>query len=79
MVGNELTCVSSELRKQLSYWKVGYEDANAASAPNPRRPKKLSRRIPSTTIFSSDLLTPEEERELLAHFWECKSELVQAA
>ena len=23
-----------------------------------------------TTIFSSDLLTPEEERELLADFWE---------
>src|SRR5205809_3036812 len=29
------------------------------------------------TIFSSDLLTPEEERELLAGFWECKSELVR--
>src|SRR5438552_14460394 len=29
------------------------------------------------TIFSSDLLTPEEERELLASFWECKSELVR--
>src|SRR5271166_4522180 len=32
---------------------------------------------PTTTIFSSDLLTPEEERELLAGFWECKSELVR--
>ena len=31
----------------------------------------------TTTIFSSDLLTPEEERELLAGFWECKSELVK--
>src|SRR5437879_8630453 len=30
-----------------------------------------------TTIFSSDLLTPEEERELLTGFWECKSELVR--
>ena len=29
------------------------------------------------TIFSSDLLTPEEERTLLATFWECKSELVR--
>ena len=29
------------------------------------------------TIFSSDLLTPEEERHLLATFWECKSELVK--
>ncbi len=29
------------------------------------------------TIFSSDLLTPEEERELLADFWEIKSELVR--
>ena len=32
---------------------------------------------PPTTIFSSDLLTPEEERELLADFWETKSELVR--
>src|ERR1700722_13987347 len=32
---------------------------------------------PTTTIFSSDLLTPEEERELLALFWEHKSELVR--
>src|SRR5947209_13378345 len=31
----------------------------------------------TTTIFSSDLLTPEEERELLATFWENKSELVR--
>jgi len=29
------------------------------------------------TIFSSDLLTPEEERELLAEFWETKCELVK--
>ncbi len=33
---------------------------------------------PTTTIFSSDLLTPEEERSLLALFWECKSDLVRA-
>ena len=33
---------------------------------------------PTTTIFSSDLLTPEEEKSLLASFWECKSELVRA-
>ena len=33
----------------------------------------------ATTIFSSDLLTPEEERELLADFWETKSELVRVA
>jgi len=31
----------------------------------------------TTTIFSSDLLTPEEERELLAIFWEHKTELVK--
>jgi RNA polymerase primary sigma factor len=31
----------------------------------------------SPAIFSSDLLTPEEERELLTGFWECKSELVR--
>jgi RNA polymerase primary sigma factor len=30
-----------------------------------------------TTIFSSDLLTPEEEKELLAGFWETKNELVK--
>jgi RNA polymerase primary sigma factor len=30
------------------------------------------------TIFSSDLLTPEEERELLAAFWDCKNDLVKA-
>lgn len=29
------------------------------------------------TTFSSDLLTPEEERELLTNFWDCKSELVR--
>lgn len=34
--------------------------------------------VTPTTIFSSDLLTPEEERELLADFWETKSELVKA-
>jgi len=34
--------------------------------------------IAPTTIFSSDLLTPEEERELLTGFWDCKSELVRA-
>src|SRR5436309_14278658 len=32
---------------------------------------------PTTTIFSSDLLTPEEERELLATFWEMKNDLVR--
>lgn len=31
----------------------------------------------STTIFSSDLLTPEEERTLLDRFWECKKDLVR--
>ena len=30
-----------------------------------------------TTIFSSDLLTPEEEKNLLADFWETKTELVR--
>ena len=33
---------------------------------------------PTTTIFSSDLLTPEEERSLLATFWETKMELVKS-
>lgn len=29
------------------------------------------------TTFSSDLLTPEEERELLTSFWDVKCELVR--
>lgn len=32
---------------------------------------------PTLTTFSSDLLTPEEERELLSSFWDCKTELVK--
>jgi RNA polymerase primary sigma factor len=32
--------------------------------------------VPQTT-FSSDLLTPEEERELLTNFWDCKTDLVR--
>ncbi len=32
---------------------------------------------PAHATFSSDLLTPEEERELLSTFWDCKSELVR--
>src|SRR5262249_50107791 len=37
---------------------------------------KVAVETPLTT-FSSDLLTPEEERELLTNFWDCKSELVR--
>ena len=33
--------------------------------------------IASPAIFSSDLLTPEEERELLTGFWDTKTELVR--
>src|SRR5262245_34115199 len=40
-------------------------------------PEPIVDSMPTTTIFSSDLLTPEEERELLAGFWETKSELVR--
>src|SRR2546421_9147585 len=46
----------------------------------PKRPPAPEEAIdfsPTTTIFSSDLLTPEEERGLLTAFWECKSELVK--
>ena len=32
----------------------------------------------SLTTFSSDLLTPEEERELLTNFWDCKQDLVKS-
>jgi RNA polymerase primary sigma factor len=45
---------------------------------------RRKRQVPSAkvadaplTAFSSDLLTPEEERELLTSFWECKCELVR--
>jgi RNA polymerase primary sigma factor len=48
------------------------------------KPKRRKRRAATTTtistpatIFSSDLLTPEEERDLLAGFWDCKLELVR--
>ena len=49
-----------------------------------RRRKRQSVAEPDTAaleqpaaIFSSDLLTPEEERSLLAGFWEVKTELVR--
>jgi len=44
-----------------------------------RPPEEVEETVATTptTIFSSDLLTPEEERELLADFWENKSELVR--
>src|SRR4051794_33824191 len=42
-----------------------------------RQPVIEEKNSTPTTIFSSDLLTPEEERELLADFWETKSELVR--
>jgi len=43
-----------------------------------RRPAQGSTvALSPTTTFSSDLLTPEEERELLATFWDCKSDLVK--
>jgi RNA polymerase primary sigma factor len=50
--------------------------------PRKKRPAKEEPEIavtldPTTTIFSSDLLTPEEERELLATFWEMKTDLVK--
>src|SRR5262245_9436381 len=52
-------------------------------AMKPRRRKRPSTQgqavatlDPTTTIFSSDLLTPDEERELLNTFWDCKTDLV---
>ncbi|HEV3237162.1 MAG TPA: RNA polymerase sigma factor RpoD/SigA [Gemmataceae bacterium] len=50
-----------------------------------RRHKRPEREITEGTdlavtpgmVFSSDLLTPEEERELLASFWDCKNDLVR--
>src|SRR3954470_4985117 len=45
--------------------------------PQPEAPEATTALASTTTIFSSDLLTPDEERELLAGFWECKSELVR--
>ena len=42
----------------------------------PRAPE-IAVSLGAPAIFSSDLLTPEEERELLTAFWECKVELVK--
>ena len=33
---------------------------------------------PETMVYSSDLLTPDEERSLLADFWEVKNELIRS-
>jgi RNA polymerase primary sigma factor len=46
--------------------------------PKPAAPVEKAPPSPAPMIFSSDLLTPEEERELLAEFWETKNELVRA-
>ena len=46
-------------------------------APQQEAPEIAVSLDPTTTIFSSDLLTPEEERELLATFWEMKNDLVR--
>ena len=43
-----------------------------------RRPASGSVDTVVPTTFSSDLLTPEEERELLTSFWDCKTELVRS-
>ena len=45
--------------------------ARVAAAPTTELPAA------PTMVFSSDLLTPEEERDLLTGFWECKMELVR--
>ena len=44
-----------------------------------KRSEQSSEKAEDTTLttFSSDLLTPEEERDLLTSFWDCKSELVR--
>ena len=45
--------------------------------PRKRRPVVTAAPATPALIFSSDLLTHEEERELLTGFWECKMELVR--
>jgi len=42
-----------------------------------RRKRRAASPSTPAEIYSSDLLTPEEERELLNGFWECKLELVR--
>ena len=75
-------------RRELAF--VGYvgtrllQLTQGKTAMKPRRRKRPTAQgntvvleTSTTTIFSSDLLTPEEERELLANFWDCKTELVK--
>src|SRR6185369_10524965 len=64
----------------LRHWTHSNPTGETAMKPRRRKRQPVQEEpvaLAPTTIFSSDLLTPEEERELLAGFWECKSELVR--
>jgi RNA polymerase primary sigma factor len=45
--------------------------------PEQEKPEGADLAVTPGMVFSSDLLTPEEERELLAGFWDCKNDLVR--
>jgi RNA polymerase primary sigma factor len=65
-------------RGSRTFLSKGKHGMKTKPAKRPKKAPEDAIQIDTTqTIFSSDLLTPEEERSLLATFWECKSELVR--
>src|SRR2546421_682298 len=65
-----LVCIAEGMAMKATKVKKRRKRRVAVAAPA----EKVS--ATPAMIFSSDLLTPEEERELLSGFWECKLELV---
>ncbi len=64
----------------MSKAKVGKAKPKKLKKKSKPAAKRVLRKTAEPTpgmVFSSDLLTPEEERDLLAGFWECKQELVR--
>src|SRR3954454_22147678 len=66
-----LVCIAEGMAMKATKVKKRRKRRVAVAAPA----EKVS--ATPALIFSSDLLTPEEERELLTGFWECKLELVK--
>ncbi len=58
-------------------WKMGKTAMKTKRRKRAATPEKGVAVATIPAIFSSDLLTPEEERELLNSFWETKNDLVR--